>query len=60
MSRRFWFRELESILRWRYVVHVFHIDEKTELPVKSVASKLFEGNKKAVVKFLDGPVCPPS
>ena len=35
------------------LIHSFHIDEKTGLPVKSIASQLFEGNKKAVVRFLD-------
>jgi hypothetical protein len=35
------------------LIHSFHIDEKTETPTKSVASKLLEGNKKAVVRFLD-------
>ena len=35
------------------LVHAFHLDEKSGRPVKSVASKLFEGNKKEVVRFLD-------
>jgi hypothetical protein len=35
------------------LIHSFHFDEKTGTPTKSVASKLFEGNKKAVVRFLD-------
>ncbi len=35
------------------LIHSFHVDEKTQAPVKSVASKLLEGNKKAVVRFLD-------
>lgn len=35
------------------LVHSFHLDEKSGRPVKSVASKLFEGNKKDVVRFLD-------
>lgn len=35
------------------LIHSFHINEKTGQPVKSVASKLLEGNKKAVVRFLD-------
>lgn len=35
------------------VIHSFHVDEKTGTPTKSVASKLLEGNKKAVVRFLD-------
>jgi hypothetical protein len=35
------------------LIHQFHINEKTGDAVKSVASRLFEGNKKAVVRFLD-------
>jgi hypothetical protein len=35
------------------LIHSFHVDEKTSAPTKSVASKLLEGNKKAVVQFLD-------
>ena len=35
------------------LIHSFHVDEKTGDPTKSVASKLLEGNKKAVVRFLD-------
>jgi hypothetical protein len=35
------------------LIHSFHIDEKRGAPVKSVASKLLEGNKKGVVRFLD-------
>jgi hypothetical protein len=35
------------------LIHSFHVDEKSDMPVKSVASKLLEGNKKAVVRFLD-------
>jgi hypothetical protein len=35
------------------LIHSFHVNEKTGTPTKSVASKLFEGNKKAVVRFLD-------
>lgn len=34
------------------LVHSFHLDEQ-ERPVKSVAAKLLEGNKKEVVRFLD-------
>ena len=34
------------------LVHSFHVDD-AGLPVKSIASKLLEGNKKAVVRFLD-------
>lgn len=43
----------QKILLIDQLVHSFHIDEKTGTPTKSVASKLFEGNKKAVVQFLD-------
>lgn len=35
------------------LIHQFHIDEKTGGAVKSIASRLFEGNKKDVVRFLD-------
>ena len=35
------------------LIHSFHVNEKTGDPAKSVASKLLEGNKKAVVRFLD-------
>jgi hypothetical protein len=35
------------------LIHSFHVDEKTGTSTKSVASKLLEGNKKAVVRFLD-------
>jgi hypothetical protein len=35
------------------LIHSFHVDEKTGTATKSVASKLLEGNKKAVVRFLD-------
>jgi hypothetical protein len=35
------------------LIHSFHVDEKSGDPTKSVASKLLEGNKKAVVRFLD-------
>lgn len=43
----------EKILIIDQLIHSFHINEKTGLAVKSVASKLLEGNKKAVVRFLD-------
>jgi len=43
----------DKILLIDQLVHSFHVDEKTGEPVKSVASKLFEGNKKDVVRFLD-------
>lgn len=43
----------QKILLIDQLVHSFHVDEKTGIPTKSVASKLFEGNKKAVVQFLD-------
>ena len=35
------------------LIHQFHVDAKTGGAVKSIASRLFEGNKKAVVRFLD-------
>jgi hypothetical protein len=35
------------------LIHQFHVNEKTGDAVKSIASRLFEGNKKAVVRFLD-------
>jgi hypothetical protein len=35
------------------LIHSFHVNESTGVPAKSVASKLLEGNKKAVVRFLD-------
>jgi hypothetical protein len=35
------------------LIHSFHQDLQTGAAVKSVASKLLEGNKKAVVEFLD-------
>jgi hypothetical protein len=43
----------EKMLLIDHLIHGFHIDEKTGAQVKSVASKLLEGNKKAVVAFLD-------
>jgi hypothetical protein len=43
----------DKILLIDQLIHSFHVDEKTGTPAKSVASKLFEGNKKAVVRFLD-------
>ncbi|MCJ7551020.1 MAG: hypothetical protein MUQ30_15205 [Anaerolineae bacterium] len=43
----------EKILLIDQLIHSFHLSEKTGKPAKSVASKLFEGNKKAVVRFLD-------
>lgn len=35
------------------LIHSFHIEEAKGTAVKSVASKLLEGNKKEVVRFLD-------
>lgn len=35
------------------LIHSFHIDLKTGREVKSIASKLLEGNKKTVVRFLN-------
>jgi hypothetical protein len=43
----------EKMLLIDELVHSFHVDEKTQRPVKSIASKLLEGNKKQVVRFLD-------
>ncbi len=43
----------QKILLIDQLIHSFHINEKTGIAVKSVASKLLEGNKKAVVRFLD-------
>jgi len=43
----------DKILLIDQLIHSFHVDEKTGVPVKSVASKLLEGNKKDVVRFLD-------
>jgi hypothetical protein len=43
----------EKMLLIDGLIHSFHVDEKTGALTKSVASKLLEGNKKAVVRFLD-------
>ena len=43
----------ERIVRIDQLIHSFHHEEKTGAPVKSVASKLLEGNKDEVVRFLD-------
>ncbi len=43
----------DKILLIDQLVHGFHVDEKTSASAKSVASKLLEGNKKEVVRFLD-------
>lgn len=43
----------DKILLIDTLIHSFHIDEATDTATKSVASKLLEGNKKEVVKFLD-------
>jgi len=43
----------QRILLIDQLIHSFHVSEKTGEPAKSVASKLFEGNKKTVVQFLD-------
>ncbi len=43
----------QKILLIDQLVHSFHIEEKSGRPAKSIASKLFEGNKKDVVRFLD-------
>ena len=42
----------EKIVLIDQLIHAFHLSEQAE-PVKSVASKLLEGNKKEVVRFLD-------
>jgi hypothetical protein len=43
----------DRILLIDQLIHSFHVDEKTGRAAKSVASKLLEGNKKDVVRFLD-------
>jgi hypothetical protein len=43
----------QKILLIDQLIHQFHIDERTGGAVKSIASRLFEGNKKAVIRFLD-------
>ena len=43
----------EKIITIDTLIHSFHIDEKTNLPVKTVASKLFEANRKEAIIFLD-------
>jgi hypothetical protein len=43
----------EKIILIDQLIHSFHIDEKTNLPVKTVASKLFEGKRKVIVQMLD-------
>jgi aminoglycoside phosphotransferase (APT) family kinase protein len=43
----------DRILLIDALIHAFHLDETTRAPVKSVASKLFEGSKDEVVRFLD-------
>ncbi len=42
----------EKLVLIDQLIHAFHLSEQAE-PVKSVASKLLEGNKKEVVRFLD-------
>ena len=42
-----------KILLIDQLIHSFHVNEKTGNPAKSVASKLLEGNKHAVVQFLE-------
>jgi len=44
----------DKILLIDQLIHSFHVDERTETSTKSVASKLLEGNKNDVVKFLSG------
>jgi hypothetical protein len=43
----------DKILLIDQLIHSFHVVAETGTPTKSVASKLLEGNKKAVVRFLD-------
>lgn len=43
----------EKILQIDQLIHSFHFDEQAGRPTKSIASKLLEGNKKEVVRFLD-------
>jgi hypothetical protein len=43
----------EKIILIDQLIHSFHIDEKTNLPVKTVGSKLFEGKRKVIVQMLD-------
>ena len=43
----------DKIILIDQLIHSYHLDEKTNVPTKSVASKLLEGNKKEVVRFLD-------
>lgn len=43
----------DKIVAIDQLIHSFHMDERTGRPAKSVASKLLEGNKKEVVRFLD-------
>ena len=43
----------EKLILIDRLIHDFHWDEAKGIPTKSVASKLLEGNKKEVVRFLD-------
>jgi hypothetical protein len=43
----------DRILLIDELIHGFHVEEATRAPVKSAASKLLEGNKTEVVRFLD-------
>lgn len=43
----------EKIILIDQLIHSFHIDEKTNMPVKTVGSKLFEGKRKVIVQMLD-------
>jgi len=43
----------DKILLIDELVHSFHVEEASQSPVKSVASKLLEGNKTEVIRFLD-------
>ena len=43
----------EKIILIDQLIHSFHIDEITNLPAKTVVSKLFEGKRKVIVQMLD-------
>ncbi len=43
----------DKIILIDQLIHSYHRHEVTKVPTKSVASKLLEGNKKEVVRFLD-------
>jgi len=43
----------EKMILIDQLIHSFHVGEETGAPAKSIASKLLEGNKKEVVRFLN-------